>query len=137
MYSARCRDRQTVQHTVPTGKLVLSSLPVTLLDLVAYPDRSGGPSNAASIAAAALEDGRLDVQAIAANASTYRLPIVQRLGFLVERAAAHVGSNVDLAPLAHLVERHSVVPLDTRSPSAGAVDTRWQVRVNVDVEIDT
>jgi predicted transcriptional regulator of viral defense system len=137
VYAARCRERQTVHQTVPTGKLVLSSIAVTLLDLVAYPARSGGPSNVASIAALALDEKRLDISAVAANASTFRAPTVQRLGFILTRAMSHVGTTIDLAPLARLVERRPIVPLDTRSPATGALDTRWQVRVNVDVEIDT
>ena len=136
VYAKHCSERLTVSSTVPTGKLVLSSLAVTLLDLVAYPDRSGGPSNVASIAALALEDGRLDVHTLVASAATYRGPVVQRLGFLVERAAAHIGSTIDLAPLARLVERRTVVPLDTRSDATGGIDGRWQVLMNVDVEID-
>jgi len=71
-----CRDRQTVRATVPTGQLVVSSLAVTLLDLVSHPDRSGRPSNVASIAALALEDGRLDGDALEANVATYRVPVV-------------------------------------------------------------
>ncbi|TVR86719.1 MAG: hypothetical protein EA416_15085 [Trueperaceae bacterium] len=137
VYAKHCRDRHTVRATVPTGQLIVSSLVVTLLDLVSHPDRSGGPSNVASIATLALEDGRFDVDALAANAATYRVPVVQRLGYLLERAADHVGTSVDLDPLARLVERRSIVPLDTRAPATGAVDPRWHVRVNVDVEIDT
>ncbi len=137
VYAKHCRERRTVRSTAPTGQLVLSSLAVTLLDLVSYPDRSGGPSNVASIAALALEDERLDINALVASAATYRVPVVQRLGFLVEMAGAHIGSTIDLAPLARLVERRTVVPLDTRSAATGDIDTRWQVRVNVEVEIDT
>jgi len=55
----------------------------------------------------------------------------------VERAAAHIGTSVDLAALARLVERRSIVPLDTRAPATGAVEPSWHMRVNVDVEIDT
>ena len=137
VYAKHCRARRTVRSTVPTGRLVLSSLAVTLLDLVSYPDRSGGPSNVASIAASVLEDERLDVHALASSAATYRAPVVQRLGHLVETAAAHIGRTIDLVPLARLVERRTVVPLDTRSAATGDIDTRWQVRVNVEVEIDT
>ena len=76
VYAKHCRDRHTVRATVPTGQLIVSSLVVTLLDLVSHPDRSGGPSNAASIATVALEDGRFDVDALAANVATYRVPVV-------------------------------------------------------------
>jgi len=39
-----------------------------------------------------LEDARPDVDALDANAATYRVPVVQRLGYLVEQAAAHIGT---------------------------------------------
>jgi predicted transcriptional regulator of viral defense system len=137
VYGARCSERQTLEQTVPTGKLVMSSIAVTLFDLVAYPDRSGGPSNAATIAALALEEERLDISAVVENASTYRAPAVQRLGHILTRAMVHVGTTIDLTPLARLVERRPIVLLDTRSPATGTLDTRWRLRVNVDVETDT
>jgi len=137
VYAKHCSERQTIHATVPTGRLVVSSLSVTLLDLVSYPHHSGGLSNVASIAALALEEGRVDTKALVTNAATYRVSAVQRLGFLVETAMAHVGTTVDLTPLARLVQRRSIVPLDPRSTATGDVDPRWHVRVNVAVEIET
>jgi hypothetical protein len=65
----------SITHQAPQAFNVITTarLRDRTLDLVAYPDRSGRPSNAASVAALALEGGRLDVQVMAANASTYRL----------------------------------------------------------------
>lgn len=129
-------SRPTVVATVPTGRLVVAPVEVTLLDLVAHPKRSGGLGNVATIVANAVQDNRIDAQRIIQASATYRPAAVQRLGFIIEHAAKHLGRDVDLEAMAQFVRGRRTVPLDLRGPAHGPADPRWRVLVNAPLEID-
>ncbi len=129
-------SRPTVVTTVPTGRLVVASVEVTLLDLVAHPKRSGGLGNVATIVANAVLEGHIDAQRIVGAASGFRPAVVQRLGFVIERVARHLGSDVDLAALVQFVRGRRTVPLDLQGPAHGPADPRWRVLMNAPLEID-
>jgi predicted transcriptional regulator of viral defense system len=84
----------------------------------------------------AVQDDRIDVQRIVDTASTYRPAAAQRLGFVIEQAARHLGSDVDLEALAQFARGRRTVPLDLRGPARGPTDPRWRVLVNAPLEID-
>ena len=130
------RERPTAKLTTPTGRITVSTPEVTMLDLAESPSRGGGLSNVATIAAELLSNETLSKKRFAAAASTYPLAVVQRLGFLLERAASHADVVLELDALAMLVESCEAVALDPRSPSKGERDRRWNVIMNNDVEID-
>jgi predicted transcriptional regulator of viral defense system len=136
VHTVDATSRPTVVTTVPTGRLVVASVEVTLLDLVAHPKRSGGLGNVATIVANAVQDDHIDAQRIVETASSYRPAVVQRLGFVIERAAEHLGSDVDLEALAQFVRDRRTVPLDLRAPAHGPTDPRWRVLMNAPLEID-
>jgi len=129
-------SRPTVDTIVPTGRLVVASVEVTLLDLVVHPKRAGGLGNVATIVANAVQDDHIDAQRIVETASTYRPAAAQRLGFVIEQAARHLGSDVDLEALAQSVRGRRTVPFDLRGPARGPTDPRWRVLVNAPLEID-
>lgn len=136
VHAVAVASRPTVVAVVPTGRLVVASIEVTLLDLVSHPKRSGGLSNVATIVANAVQDDRVDAHRIVDAASSYRPSVAQRLGYVIEQAARHLGSDLDLEALAQFVHRRRVVALDLRGPAAGAIDPRWRVQVNAPLEID-
>lgn len=130
-------SRPTDVVVTPTGRLVVASVEVTLLDLVVHPHRCGGLDNVATIVANAVQEHRIDAQRIVDAAAVYRDAAIQRLGYLAELAARNLGVDVDLEPMAHHVEGRRVVPLARRAPAGGATDPRWRVQANVDVEVET
>jgi predicted transcriptional regulator of viral defense system len=129
--------RPTDVVVTPTGRLVVASLEVTLLDLVVHPHHGGGLDNVATIVANAVQEHRIDAQRIVDAAATYRHAAIQRLGYLVELAGRVVGTDVDLEPMAHHVHARRIVTLSPRAAVDGATDLRWRVQVNVDVDVET
>lgn len=136
VHAVAVASRPTVVATVPTGRLAVASVEVTLLDLVTHPKRSGGLGNVATIVANAVQEGRIDAQRIVAAADGFRPAVVQRLGFVIERAANHLGRNLDLEAMAQFARGRRIVPLDLRGPAHGATDPSWRVLVNAPLEID-
>ncbi len=130
-------SRQTDVVVTPTRRLLVASLEVTLLDLVVHPHRCGGLDDVATIVANAVQEDRIDAQRILDAAATYHDAAIQRLGYLAELAARNLGVDVDLGPMAHHVQGRRVVPIASRAPVGGAMDPRWRVQANVDVEVET
>lgn len=128
--------RPTVTRNTPTGTLRVSTPEVTLLDLVSIPLRGGGLSNVATIAGEMLEEGALDVQALAEVAEQYPAAVVQRTGFLLEHVAGIVDVEVALEDL-HTValQRTTRTRLRPSGPT-GPLDERWNVIVNTQIEPD-
>lgn len=137
VHATETAARPTDVVVTPTGRLVVASLEVTLLDLVVHPHHGGGLDHVATIVANAVQEQRLDAQRIVDAAATYRHATVQRLGYLAERAARDLGVHVDLGPMEHHVQGRRVVPLAPRAPAGGATEPRWRVQANVDVEAET
>lgn len=137
VHAIEAASRPTDVVVTPTGRLVVASLEVTLLDLVVHPKHGGGLDNVATIVANAVQEHRIDAQRIVDAAATYHPTAVQRLGYLAESAARSLGIDVDLGPMAHHVQGRRVVPLASRAPVSGTTDPRWRVQVNVDVEVET
>jgi len=104
---------------------VVASVEVTLLDLVVHPKRAGGLGNVATIVANAVQDDHIDARRIVETASTYRPAAAQRLGFVIDQAARHLGINVDLEALAQVVRGRRTVPLELRGPAHGPTDPQW------------
>lgn len=129
------RDVPTVGRNTLRGVLRVSTPDATALDLVTYATRAGGLDNVTTVLAELAE--ALDPGALADVASRLGdVATVQRLGWLLDR----VGADAKTRGLADLVGRlaHRPVRLVRANPSAGApLDTRWRVRVNAKVEVDT
>lgn len=121
-------DRKT-----DTGSMKLSSPALTALDLLRYPQASGGIDNIATV----LGDlaAKIDRESLARLAAKAEKPVVQRLGYLLEWLGAD-----ELVPTLHesLAARGAFgwVELDRRqakdpdfAPEPVAKDSRWRVTV--------
>lgn len=137
VHAGAVASRPTVVAIVPTGRITVASMAVTLLDLVSHPERAGGLGNVATIATNALQDDKVDAREILEAASTYRPGVIQRLGFVLEHAGKHAGLEVNLEALLQFAHGRRVVPLDLRQSHAGPTDSRWRIIVNAPLEIDT
>jgi predicted transcriptional regulator of viral defense system len=71
-------DRKT-----DTGKMKISSAALTAIDLLRYPQASGGIDNVATVLAELAE--KIDSSHLAALAEKAERPVVQRLGHLLDR----------------------------------------------------
>ena len=135
--SARTAERQTVTVNTPTGTMRVATPEITVLDLVTWPGRGGGLSNVATVVGELVDDGRLDVDALALEAATYPVAVVQRSGWLIEHVAALLGTLLDLEALARVARaRREPTPLSASGRRAGTLDERWNILVNVEVEPD-
>jgi AbiEi antitoxin C-terminal domain len=76
--SAGIEDRKT-----DTGRMKISSVELTVLDLVRYPHAAGGLDNIATIIADLGE--RIEARKLAALSSAFERSVTQRLGYLMER----------------------------------------------------
>lgn len=115
-----------------TGTMRVAIPESTAFDLVRYPIAAGHLSNAATVLAELAE--RMDPNTLVEVAKLVRLPDVQRLGFVLEAIDEH-----DLAsPLADWLEsrRPRTVLLHSGGPSDAAVDKRWHIRPNVELDVD-
>jgi predicted transcriptional regulator of viral defense system len=128
-------DRKT-----DTGRMKVSSLELTLLDLMRYPHAAGGLDNIATIISD-LGD-RIDAAKLATRAAAFERSVLQRLGYLLERfgpreraqalhAALSHGSPlpwIELEPLRAADPKLSTEPEDR--------DARWHVIVRRPLERD-
>jgi predicted transcriptional regulator of viral defense system len=123
-----------VRTEVPTGFAWVASPELTVLDLCADPARAAGLSNAATVLAELVEDGRVDVDELARLSRDFPAAVGRRAGWVLDLVAP----ELDTDPLATAVRNRSAVPTALRPdlPDRGATDTRWQVRVNGEVEPD-
>ena len=116
-----------------TGTMRVATPELTAFDLVRYPAPAGHLGNVVTVLEELAE--KLDAAALGALASAFRVPDVQRLGYLLER----VGHGELTDPLASwlLRRRYRPIPLRTRKEPAGqAADRRWRVIPNEHVEAD-
>jgi predicted transcriptional regulator of viral defense system len=76
--SAGIEDRKT-----DTGRMKISSIELTLLDLVRYPHAAGGLDNIATVIADLGE--RIEAGKLTTLSAAYERSVIQRLGYLLER----------------------------------------------------
>ena len=126
-------ETPVIDRNTPRGTLKVASAAATALELVGYPEHSGGLSNVATVLAELAES--VDAGALVAEAHRAPLSWVQRLGYLL--------SLVEASELATALEpvlaarKPFPVALAPSAPLAGRPsDTRWKVVVNVHVEPD-
>ena len=134
---ARAATRPTATVNTPTGTMQVAIPEVTVLDLVAAPERGGGLSNVATVAAELVGEGRLDGHALAVAAGTYPIAVAQRTGWLLDHVARMLATSFDTWPLAKRAgERAEPTPLAASGRRAGPLDGRWNVLVNTVIEPD-
>jgi predicted transcriptional regulator of viral defense system len=121
-------DRKT-----DTGRMNISSVELTLLDLVRYPHAAGGLDNIATIISDLAD--RIDAGKLATLSETYERSIRQRLGFLLDRfgqpprtAALHAALPQGPAPPWIELEPSQAADPDL-SPKRTERNERWHVIV--------
>ena len=120
-------------HKTDTGSMAISSAELTALDLLRYPQASGGIDSVATV----LSDlgGNISPQRLASLSMTFERPVVQRLGHLLE----HVGREDLAGPMRERLRSQGALrwteldPLVAREPSFAPNpqmrDAKWKVVV--------
>jgi len=133
--TAVIEDRKT-----DTGTMKISSAALTALDLLRYPQASGGIDNIATV----LSDlgQKIDPEQLAALSATVERPIAQRLGHLLDR----LGHEALTRPMLEALHARGSLPwteLDRQeardpdfAPEPQERDSRWRVIVRRVPELD-
>jgi predicted transcriptional regulator of viral defense system len=128
------------ERKTDTGTMKLSSVELTALDLLRYPQAAGGIDNVAT----ALADlgSKIDGSKLAALSETVERPVVQRLGHLLDR----LGHGDRTAPMLEALNARPPVQsteLDRKeardpdfAPAPQERDPRWRVIVRRTPEVD-
>ena len=125
---AGTEDRKT-----DTGTMTISSAALTALDLLRYPQASGGIDSVVTVLSDLAE--KIDPEQLASLSGSVERPVVQRLGHLLEHLGegATTGAMLEALrtrgslPWAEL-DRHEVQDLDF-APEPQRRDPRWRVIV--------
>ncbi len=127
--------KPTQQHTVPTGRMWVSTPEVTVLDLVESPEHGAGLSNVATVIGDLFYDEVLNLTVLSEVAKLYPTAVAQRTGFLLDYMAAEVDREIDTDQLHEVVAGARYRDLAPgRGP--GERDPRWHVIANTELEHD-
>ena len=133
--TAGVEDRKT-----DTGTMKISSAALTALDLVRYPQASGG----IDIVATVLSDfgEKIDPEQLAALSAVVARPVVQRLGYLLD----HLGHDSLTGPMLESLRARGALPwteLDRQeardpdfAPEPRQRDLRWRIVVRRVPQVD-
>ncbi len=136
---AAAAARDTQQTNTPTGRVIVSTSPTTVMDLVDSPDQGGGISNVATVLGDLLISRLLDLESLPATASRFPTAAVQRAGYLLQYMAAETGieSSVSgvLEELCQMVGSEWT-PLEPGLGGSDERNDRWRVMLNAIVEHD-
>ena len=121
----------TERHNTPTATMLVATPELTAVDLVNHVDAAGGLDSVATVLA---ELEPLDPAELTRLASGRYRAVARRLGWLLNLVKA----DVDLKPLATVASPSDGTATDLRAgnPHRGALDRRWNIRVNTDVQPD-
>ncbi|MBP2537500.1 type IV toxin-antitoxin system AbiEi family antitoxin domain-containing protein [Agrobacterium tumefaciens] len=132
---AGIEDRKT-----DTGRMKISSPALTALDLLRYPQAAGGIDNVATVLMDLAE--KIDPSQLAVLSDATERPVVQRLGYLLER----LGHNTLSDPMHSALMARGATPWteldrhETRDPDFTLTpqerDDRWHVIVRRAPEVD-
>ena len=128
------------ERKADTGAMKISTVELTALDLLRYPQTAGGIDNIATVLADL--GPKIDGAKLAALSATAERPVVQRLGHLLNR----LGNGDRAEPMLAALNARGVVPwteLDRQeardpdfAPAPLERDSRWRVVVRRAPEID-
>ena len=126
--AAGIEDRKT-----DTGTMKISSAALTALDLLRYPQASGGIDNVATVLSDLAQ--KIDPKQLAAVSALVERPVVQRLGYLLE----HLGHDALARPMLESLHARGSLPwteLDRQeardpdfAPEPRQRDLRWRIIV--------
>lgn len=120
-------------HKTDTGKMKVSSIELTLLDLLRYPEASGGLDNVLTIFADL--GPKLDTGKMASLCDAFERSVVQRAGYLLDRAglaglALKLHEFLERDSYAQWTELDpSLISDPDLAPEIVARDKRWHVLV--------
>jgi hypothetical protein len=129
-------DRKT-----DTGRMRVSCLELTLLDLLRYPRAAGGLDNIATVVAEL--GGSIDPVKLAALSASFERSVIQRLGHLLgrfhhdERTGALFETIAPDAPLPWIELEPAQATDPDFTPEPRDRDERWHVTVRRPPESDT
>lgn len=133
--SSNVGSRSTRRVNTPTGAMTVAAPSVVYLDLLRWVRLSGGISNAATVVSEMVELDLIAVAELAAEATGYPAAVAARAGWLLSRVGGH--REAEMGGLAKLASRRSKPALLAPGGRAvGEVDRRWNLRINVNVEVD-
>lgn len=123
-----------------TGTMKVASAALTALDLLRYPQASGGIDNVVTVLSDLAE--KIDPQQLASLSTTFERPVLQRLGHLLCR----LGNEALVTPMLEVLQSRGDVPwteLDRQeardpdfAPDPQERDARWRVIVRRVPELD-
>ena len=129
------------ERKTDTGRMKMSSLELTMFDLLRYPHAGGGLSNVVTVLSEL--GGRVDSNKLAALVPAFERSVVQRLGHLLGRLGHQEGESVLHETL---LRQRSSLPWVELEPSQAsdpdfesvptARDERWHVIVRQPPEVD-
>ena len=123
-----------IQIETKSGMVPVSSKEATLLDVANDIGIVGGIDNAANLIIEISEASDLDMEAIVALSELYSVTAARRLGFLLE--SFEEVSGLDKLREACSKRNAASSILDPQSESIGAVDSRWNIKINREVSPD-
>ncbi len=133
--SAEVEERKT-----DTGTMKVSSAALTALDLLRYPQASGGIDNVATVLTDLAE--KIDPARLASLSTNTERPVVQRLGYLLDR----LGHEAAAKPMFDALTARGPAPwteldrLEAKHPDLAPEprerDSRWHVVVRRSPELD-
>ncbi len=127
-------------HKTDTGSMMISSVELTALDLLRYPKAAGGLSNIATV----LTDlgPKIDPEKLASLSRSTEKPVVQRLGYLLDRLgfkdraeAMHAALTERGMPPWTELDRSEIRDPDF-TPEPCEKNARWRVIVRRAPEVD-
>jgi len=127
------KEGDIIQKTTDAGYINVSSPELTALDLLNYTQRIG--LNHATTVILELAQS-IKVSTLVKTASQYQnTPIIQRLGYILDK----ILNEEKLAEgLQKVLKNRIVVPvlLSSRKDKNGAIDEKWKVLINTQIETD-
>jgi predicted transcriptional regulator of viral defense system len=133
-FSSRVEDAATERVKTSSGFIPVSTPEMTAFDLIRYRKRGSSIDHVATVVSELAE--RMDAKQLLAVAKKgEKMPVVQRLGYLLELTEHH-----DLASPLHMLVRDAKPKLVLLEPQSGEEtserNARWHVLVNTTVEVE-
>jgi len=129
-----------IDHKTDTGRMKISSVELTVFDLLRYPQATGGMDNIATVISDLGE--KIDAEKLVAIAPVFERNIVQRAGYLIDRFG-HAGKTEKLR---EYLSGHAPLPwVELTPPPKSAPDflpkpvernDRWHIIVRRHPEVD-
>jgi predicted transcriptional regulator of viral defense system len=126
-------ETPTTSHKVRTGYMRISTPEATALDLVRYSFELGGLDSVAVVIAELSEI--MKPRELVKAAKSFELSVVQRLGFILDKAER--GSLSDPLSKWIIEQRPRLVLLSTERPGKQSqINERWRLKINDNIEVE-